>query len=95
MKQRFHAVVAGLLIAFASQGVTAADIEHGQQLYVEHCLRCHGSEVYTREDRRVQSLDGLRTQVAMCALQLDVAWFDEDVEDVVLYLNKLYYHFPE
>lgn len=95
MNKRFKEVVAGLLIAVAAQGASAADIEHGQQLYVERCLRCHGSEVYTREDRRVRSLDGLKSQVTMCALQLDVAWFDEDVEDVVLYLNKLYYHFPE
>lgn len=95
MKKRFKAIGAGCLFAVAAQGGVAADAVHGQQLHAEQCLRCHGSEAYTREDRRVQSLDGLKNQVAMCALQLDVAWFDEEVEDVVLYLNQLFYHFPQ
>ena len=95
MGKRFKAIGAGMLLAMVVQEIPAADIEHGRKLYIEQCLRCHGSEVYTREDRRVQSLDGLKNQVAMCALQLDAAWFDEDVEDVVLYLNELYYHFPK
>jgi mono/diheme cytochrome c family protein len=72
----------------------AADLKAGQALHDEHCLKCHDSGVYTREDRRISSLDGLRKQVKRCELSLGLTWFDEQVEDVVHYLNATYYKLP-
>lgn len=58
-----------------------------------HCIKCHGSEVYTRPDRKVTSRDGLERQVRRCETALELTWFDEDIADVAGYLNQQYYHF--
>lgn len=73
-----------------------ADASAGAAALVEeHCVSCHGSEVFTRADRRVQSLAGLTSQVRMCEQNLGLQWFDEDVQAVVALLNREYYHFDE
>lgn len=72
---------------------TAADLKAGQALHDAHCMKCHDSGVYTREDRRIASLDGLRKQVARCELSLGLTWFDDQRENVVQYLNNAYYKF--
>lgn len=77
----------------ASFAAGAADPTAGKTLHDEHCLKCHTSDVYTREQRRVTSLQGLREQVKRCELSLGLTWFDDQIEDVVQYLNDSYYKF--
>ena len=62
-------------------------------LYTQHCVKCHQSEVYTRADRKITSLDALNAQVHRCETMLELRWFDEDVDAVTTYLNDQYYHF--
>ena len=64
------------------------------ELYQANCLRCHDSGIYTREDRRITSYDGLERQVQRCELALGLTWFDEDITGVAEYLNRHYYHLP-
>ncbi len=71
----------------------AADIENGDDLHFENCTGCHDSSVYTRDDRKVQSLPRLGTQVLFCKDSLGLTWFDDEVDDVTGFLNKAYYHF--
>jgi hypothetical protein len=83
--------------------VHAADgssFEAGKKLLEAHCISCHassyggnGSEIYTREYRKVRSLSGLKAQVTNCNTMLNLQWFDEDEQHVVQYLNHTYYHF--
>jgi len=75
-------------------GVSAADLRAGQALHDANCLKCHDSAVYTRDDRRVGSPAGLRKQVIRCEQSLGLTWFDEQIDDVVHYLNATYYKFP-
>jgi len=49
--------------------------------------------VYTRDNRNVTSLERLGTQVRFCKDTLELTWFEDEVEDVIEYLNKTYYHF--
>lgn len=84
-------LLAGLAMPLA---VTAADLKAGQSLHDEHCMKCHDSGVYTRNDRRITSLEGLRKQVARCELSLGLTWFDDQRENVVQYLNSTYYKLP-
>ena len=49
--------------------------------------------MYTRENRRVSSLDGLQKQVERCELSLGLKWFEEDIAAVTEYLNTTYYHY--
>ena len=71
----------------------AADIENGDDLHFENCTGCHDETVYTRENRNVQSMERLGLQVRFCKDSLELSWFDEDVDDVVEFLNQNYYHF--
>jgi hypothetical protein len=71
----------------------AADMENGKQLHAENCVRCHDSSVYTRDPRRVNSLPELGKQVRFCKDNIGLTWFDDEVDDVIYYLNQKYYHF--
>lgn len=92
-----HAIFAWIMLTSSSQ---AADLQRGEQLHNSQCTACHasrfgndGADIYTRANRRVQSLDGLQRQVDRCKNNLQIVWFDEDVADVVEYLNNRYYKF--
>jgi len=77
----------------AGTPLTSAFADNGADLYAANCTSCHDDSVYTRKDRRVTSLAGLRKQVQRCELSQGLKWFDEDVDDVVSYLNTTYYKF--
>ncbi len=81
------------IASFGSTIVQAVDLKAGQSLHDANCQKCHDSSVYSRADRKVTSLDGLRKQVKRCELSLGLTWFDEQTEDVVQYLNSSYYKF--
>ncbi len=85
---------ATIMLGGAATGVSAADLKAGQALHDANCLKCHDSAVYTRNDRRVGSLAGLRKQVIRCEQSMGLTWFDEQIDDVVHYLNATYYKFP-
>ena len=84
--------LAGLLIS----GVAFAEgnSANGQKLFTESkCNQCHGTEVFTRKDRKVTSVKGLDAQVRRCDSNLNTNWFDDEIHDVKAYLNKQYYKF--
>lgn len=90
-----------LILAAAGPHVAAGDPapapatpqDKAEALVNEYCIKCHGSEVYTRPDRKVVSRDGLDRQVRRCETALELKWFDEDIADVAEYLNHHYYRF--
>lgn len=84
-----------LMLPLGATNALSADIEQGHQLIETHCQRCHGSEAYTRPDRRVTSLPGLHKQVKRCEQMLGLTWFDEDINNAATYLNKEFYKFKE
>lgn len=71
----------------------AADNDNGGELHSESCTRCHDSAIYTREDRKVQSLAKLGTQARFCKDNLGVTWFDDEVDVVIGFLNNKHCHF--
>ena len=73
--------------------VLAADIENGDELHFDNCIGCHDESVYTRENRNVRSLERLGAQVRFCRDSIGLTWFDDEVDDVIGYLNQTYYHF--
>jgi cytochrome c553 len=88
-----HNLLLTTLLAGISTLAGAADVSHGKALTQEHCMSCHDTGVYTRADRKVTTLAGLEKQVRRCELSLGLKWFDEDVADVVAYLNDTFYKF--
>ena len=68
--------------------------QRGESLHNAKCVICHGSEVYSRKDHRINSNGSLKNQVARCANSLGLEWMpDKEVVDVVAYLNEKYYQF--
>lgn len=84
-----------LLITLLSLFATSyANAEFDPAAYLaEKCSRCHGTEVYTRPDRRVKSLDRLESQVRRCDANLGTFMFDDDIKAMVDYLNTNFYKF--
>jgi hypothetical protein len=85
--------IGALLLLLCAGSAQAFDSQAGKRLVDGNCIACHGSEVYTRPDHRVQSRAGLSTQVQRCQLALDLNWFDDEVENSAEYLNQEFYHF--
>lgn len=86
-------MIPAMMMTLASTTSLAGDPAMGKQLTEKHCVKCHGSEVYTREHRRVTSLPGLHKQVRFCEQNLDLTWFDDQIENTATYLNLEYYKF--
>jgi len=82
-----------LFAVFHAGSALAVDIDNGNDLHFENCTGCHDSTAYTRDNRVVQSLARLGTQVRFCKDSLELTWFDDEIDDVIGYLNKEYYHF--
>lgn len=73
----------------------AADIKRGEELLLKRCYGCHGEDVYVREKRMVKDFPGLQKRVQFCAQQVNVNWFDDEIDDVVEFLNSEYYQFKK
>ena len=84
--------LAGLLIT--SVTFAGGNAANGQKLFkASKCNQCHGTEVYTRKDRKVKTLPALEAQVRRCDSNLNTNWFDDEIIDVTAHLNKQYYKF--
>ena len=85
-----------LVIGYSLPALAEAEESiEAKSLVQEKCSNCHDSSIYTRKDRRVDSLSRLNTQVRMCDAQLGTSLFDEDITAIVNYLNDNYYHFDK
>ena len=78
----------------------AGDIKRGQELHDENCTSCHrsmqggdGSSIYTRDNSRIDSYEGLVKQVKRCKTSLGVPWPEHQIDDVITYLNDSFYKF--
>jgi mono/diheme cytochrome c family protein len=71
------------------------DVANGKKLFNSaNCMSCHGTDVFTRSDRKVKDLIALEKQVRHCDASTNTNWFDDEIKDVVAYLNQSYYKFP-
>lgn len=80
------------------QSLQAANPDHGKELHDANCLSCHASLmggdpnlIYTRSDRRVNTIKGLRNQVTRCKTTVGVPWPEDQIQDVVEFLNTNFY----
>jgi mono/diheme cytochrome c family protein len=101
MLRKTSALAALLFTLFATPS-QAVDAARGEKLHNEQCVACHaarfgnnGADIYTRNNRRINDLDGLKRQVNRCKDNLRITWFDEEVADVVEYLRQTYYRFEQ
>ncbi len=86
----------GLLISatVSTTAMAAGNEANGKKLFTgSKCNQCHGTEVFTRKDRKVTDLAKLEAQVRRCDSNLNTNWFDDEIIDVTAHLNKQYYKF--
>jgi len=82
-------------LAFLCQPIFADEnLEQGETLLMENCYGCHDEDVYTRPERIIKSHSSLVQRVRFCSLQRNLAWFEEDIENVAAYLNDEFYRLP-
>lgn len=87
-------IMTALAAAIALPVQASPDLALGKKLYDEaSCTKCHGAEKYTAKDRKVNSISALKTFVQGCATNLNLSWFEDEVDAVAAYLNKEYYKF--
>jgi cytochrome c5 len=68
--------------------------ERGQQLYENHCRVCHSSAVSIRKNHKAHSYVDIQKWVYRWSLYLKLEWTEQDIQDVVNFLNQHFYHFP-
>lgn len=91
------------LVYFSSlQTAYAVDEKRGEELHNENCISCHasmygemGNEIYTRQNRKIDSLSALEEQLQRCKNSLGTNWPEDQLKDLQFYLNKNFYHFKE
>jgi cytochrome c len=86
-------LILSMLTGVMASPLQADSTEPGEALYKQHCTGCHGTEVMTRKNRRVNDLHQLAAQVRACDSNLGLKWFDDDIEAVSAYLNQRFYQF--
>ncbi|ORU91756.1 MAG: hypothetical protein A6F72_03205 [Cycloclasticus sp. symbiont of Poecilosclerida sp. N] len=79
-----------LIISFNSY---ASDTANGKVLHTTNCLAYHTSNIYVSAARKVHGLATLTARAKHCDLSLGTQWLDNDIADVVAYLNKDFYKF--
>jgi hypothetical protein len=81
----------GVLILMPVTAVTAA--VDADKLHTARCTGCHDASLYTRPDRRVQSLEALRGQISACGHGSGQPLGAGERDAMTQYLNKRYYRF--
>jgi mono/diheme cytochrome c family protein len=100
MKRYYFGLALALLIS--QHAYAAGDVKRGKTLHDENCISCHanayggdGSGIYTRADRKIDSYEALQNQVMRCKTALGVSWPEDQIADVVAYLNTSFYKFKK
>lgn len=80
----------------------SADAVAGKLLTEKLCVSCHaskyggdGSEIYTRDARKIKSAKALAAQVRTCNTMIGLKLFEDEELNVAKYLNQNYYKFTE
>ena len=77
----------------ASRASPAVVGSRARMLYENHCTRCHTSVLHVREGRRANSLKLLEGWVRRWSGEEKLNWSEEEIVEVVDYLNQRYYKF--
>lgn len=72
----------------------AGNADGGASLH-ESCLGCHGTELYTPPKAKVKSVSALKKEVERWNDRYNPKFSKQEVEDLVAYLNRNFYHFTK
>jgi cytochrome c553 len=93
MKRILSASLLILLMPSAYAASLPGDSAEGKRLFDARCMECHQTDIFTRKDRKVQSLDALKAQLVACSHAAKVDFSAREMQDLLKYLNDQFYHF--
>ncbi len=82
-----------LLVPGAHAAGLAGDGAAGKRLFDAHCTTCHQTDIFTRKDRKIQSLDALKEQLVACSHAAKTEFSASEMQDLLKYLNDQFYRF--
>jgi len=77
-----------------SEAKVLLEPSRGYMLYENHCTSCHESTVYIRAKRKAKNYKEVGNWVNQRADWLNLNWSDLEKQDVLQYLNEVYYKYP-
>lgn len=86
-------LAAACAVSWLTPAAFAADLTRGGLLYARHCSYCHASVVRVRRDHRAATLTRVRREVLRWSDYLALGWTDAEVDDVLYYLDREFYHY--
>ncbi|MFW2374156.1 MAG: hypothetical protein ACN4GM_13610 [Gammaproteobacteria bacterium] len=94
MKKNIFFILFVTAMSSTAYGYEDPVMQTGNKLHNEKCMNCHDTSVYTRQDRRVKTLQALSNQVNNCMKGPAKAdWTVSETNSVVEYLNNKFYKF--
>ncbi len=72
----------------------AQNFARGQELYNQQCQSCHEDLMHSR-NLKLKTLSGLRNRIQDWSSHTGNSWTAEEIDDVLYYLNKSFYHFDQ
>ena len=82
-----------MFLAVSAHAAVPGDGAEGKRLHDANCVSCHAVSVYTRQDHKVRSLDGLTQQVDNCTHMAQKEFSSAERQYIVKYLNDQFYRF--
>jgi mono/diheme cytochrome c family protein len=95
-RARWAAGIAGLVLGMSGAALGAPGVpnmERGRALYENHCVVCHTPKVHSRPNRIPLNVEELRQIVRTWAKGEDLHWTEQEITDVVWYLNETKYRY--
>lgn len=83
-----------IALALSAQPAPPAT-SRGQLLYETHCIACHSKEVHWRERKLVSDWTSLAAETRRWQANIGLRWSNDEIADVVRYLNTTIYRFPD
>jgi mono/diheme cytochrome c family protein len=93
LKATTVSLMLGALLLGPRAAISADQVPDGKALLDARCVSCHGTEVYTRADRKIHNLQALSAQVRRCTHATGMKWSGDETDAVIDYLNRNFYKF--
>ncbi len=97
---RIQTVIQTCAIGLALAGLppSAAHAENfgrGQELFDHQCKGCHDDLRLAAKEGKAKTLKDLRNKIASWAEHSGAEWGKSEVDDVLFYMDKSFYHFKD
>jgi mono/diheme cytochrome c family protein len=87
------AAVAVCVVVAGASGADVPNLARGRALYENHCVVCHTPKIHSRPNRIPLNVEELRQIVVNWAKDENLHWSEQEIADVVWYLNETKYRY--